>query len=176
MRVEPATLPEILETKVTLSGGRKEFRCRVLERREEPGGRALVVLFVSDGPYQVEEIALPAGTITFGHFWATRPYNVYHWLEPTGATIARYANLADGAAIGEDTLTWRDLTVDVLLRPGAPAQVLDEAELPADLAPADRAALDRALLVLRADLPALLPALEERADRLWARLHGGRRR
>jgi hypothetical protein len=165
-------LPTILETKRTLAGGHKTFPCRVLDR----AGDALTVLFVSDRVYRVGALELPTGTITFGHFWAERPYNVYHWLTPAGATLAFYFNLADQTAIGPDTLSYRDLTVDLLARPGAAPQILDEDELPADLDPATRQQIARALQIARADLPQQQLLLEARADALWPRAFGSARR
>jgi hypothetical protein len=165
-------LPTILETKRTLTGAHKTFPCRVLDRAAD----ALTVLFVSDRVYQVGDLQLPSGTITFGHFWAARPYNVYHWMTPAGATLAFYFNLADQTAIGADTLSYRDLTVDLLARPGAPAQVLDQDELPADLDPDTRRQIARSLQAAEADLPQLHRLLEVRADALWPKIFAGARR
>jgi predicted RNA-binding protein associated with RNAse of E/G family len=168
----PETLPEILEVKRTLAGARKQFRCRRLACA--PG--AVTVLFVSDRPYVVGGLTLATGTVTFGHFWEDRPYNVYHWLDPDGRTLAHYFNLADGTRIQPDTLAWLDLAIDVLVRPGIPPQVLDEHELPADLDPRLRVAVDAARAAVLADHPAVIAALEARADELWPRLTGGARR
>src|SRR6185369_5367660 len=153
----------ITETKRTLTGGQKTFPCRVLDR----AAAALTVLFVSDRAYQVGGLDLPTGTVTFGHFWAARPYNVYHWLTPGGATLGLYFNLADNTQIGPTTLSYRDLTVDLLARPGAVPQVLDQDELPADLDQGTRQRIARALHTAQADLVQLGPLLEVRADLLW---------
>lgn len=165
-------LPSIVETKRTLLGTEKSFPCRVLERTPD----ALVVLFISPRAYQVAELQLPAGTLTFGHFWVERPYNVYHWLTPGGATLAHYFNLADQTVIGADHFSFRDLTLDLLSRPGRPPEVLDHHELPADLDPATHASITRALAQVQAELPQLGPWLEQRADQLWLRLFGAPRR
>src|SRR5439155_20504502 len=85
-------LPEITEIKETLAGTRKTFQCHVIDRT--PG--AVVVLFISRAPVRVHDIELPAGTITFGYFWVDRGFNVYHWMSPTGTTLAFYVNVADG--------------------------------------------------------------------------------
>jgi hypothetical protein len=170
-------LPTIVERKRTLLGAEKVFTCRVLDRA--PG--ALAVLFVSDRTYTVGPLSLPAGTITFGHFWQAppyddRPYNVYHWLTPQGATLAHYFNLTDATVIAERELSYLDLSVDVLLRPGAPPAILDADEVPADLAPAVRARISEALAAVLRQAPSAATALESRADQLWQRLHGSARR
>ena len=111
-------LPSILEIKRTLAGQRKEFRCRLVEREAD----SAVVLFVSRADLPGGHLTLPPGTVTLGHFWPARAYNVYHWLTPAGATLAHYFNLADDTAIDEATIRWRDLAVDVLVQPGRPAR------------------------------------------------------
>jgi predicted RNA-binding protein associated with RNAse of E/G family len=165
-----AGLPEIREIKTTLQGQQQEFRCRVLARTGAAVGDAVTVLFISDREYRVADLELPAGTITFGHFWSARPYNVYHWLTPEGRTLALYFNLSADTVIDETTLRWNDLAVDVLARPGVPPEVLDEADLPDTL---DRETLmviadaTRAVLI---EAPTIVTELEGRADRLWQRI------
>lgn len=166
-------LPPIIETKRSLTGPDKTFACRVLSR----GPDSLTVLFVSDRRYEVGGLTLPAGTITFGHFWSDRPYNVYHWLAAgAGKTLAYYMNISDQTALNHAHLSFRDLAVDVLARPGHPPVVLDEDEVPADVPATLRTYLDESVAAARADLPALIPQLEQEADRIWSRLFGTARR
>jgi predicted RNA-binding protein associated with RNAse of E/G family len=144
---------------------RKTFPCRLLER---PAGAA-VVLFVSTSPMQVADVSLPLGTVTFGHFWTDRPYNAYHWMSPAGATLGIYFNLADRTRIEPDgrALSWRDLTVDVLLRPDGRVAVLDEEDLPRDLDPATRATVERGKREITENASRLASELETAARRLW---------
>ena len=92
------TLPEILELKRTLDGQEKRFACRLIEGDRHQA----VVLFISPAAMHVHGIELPAGTVTFGHFWTERLYNVYHWLGERGQTIAFYFNLADRTVIADE--------------------------------------------------------------------------
>jgi len=157
-------LPRLLEIKRTVSGGEKRFACRVLSSHDG----YLVVLFVAPEAMQVHGVHLPAGTVTFGHFWRNRPYNVYHWLDAaTGRTLGHYLNLAADTVVGEDRLEWLDLVIDVLALPGAPPRVLDEDEVPADASPEMRQAMARALATVLADLPRLVEQLEAARARLW---------
>jgi hypothetical protein len=174
------SLPSVLEVKTLLDGRRKEFACRVIERSPE----ALVVLFVSDREYVVgggpghgpgEPLVLPVGTVTFGHFWVARPYNVYHWQTPTGRTLAHYFNLASDTTWGADRLAWRDLTLDLLVLPDAEPRLLDQDELPADLDQATVAAIDRARSVVLAEQRRCIAELETTADRIWPALFGAGR-
>jgi uncharacterized protein len=161
-----ATLPEILETKETLDGTRKTFRCRVIDQAADQ----VVVLFVSDRLMGVPGLQLPIGTVTFGYFWLERPYNVYHWMTPAGLTLAHYFNLADRTSLGPGALSFRDLAVDLLVTPDGAIAVLDEDEVPATLDPITRTYLDRAKVRALADAPDLVPALEKRSRALWPRV------
>jgi len=116
----------------------------------------------------VHGVQLPAGTVTFGHFWQGRPYNVYHWLDHTdGAPIGIYANLAGDTRLEGETLSWLDLVVDVLILPGAQPVILDEDELPADMPAYLVARLGQARAAFFDDLPALLIELDEARAELW---------
>ncbi len=97
--------------------------------------------------------------VTVAHYWVDRPYNVYHWLA-RGQTLAFYCNVATDTAIGEDLVAYTDLVVDVVLRTGGAATVLDEDELPADLAPRHRVAIARALEALITDPRTLIREIE----------------
>jgi hypothetical protein len=174
------SLPSVLEVKTLLDGRRKEFACRVIERSVD----ALVVLFISDQQYVVgggggygaaAPLVLPTGTVTFGHFWSGRPYNVYHWQTPEGGTLAHYFNLASDTTIGADRLTWRDLTLDVLVTPGAQPRILDEDELPPHLDAATLTVIDQARAAVLADHRRCIGELEAAADRIWPALFGAGR-
>ena len=110
-------LAPVLEVKRTLAGVEKRFECRLVEG----DANRVVVIWISPAPMHVHGVDLPAGTISFGHFWTDRFYNVYHWLDAGGQTLGIYFNIADDTRIAPGLLAWRDLTVDVLATPvGAP--------------------------------------------------------
>ena len=165
-----AGLPEIREVKTTLLGERLEFACRVLARTGAAVSDAITVLFISDREYRVGDLVLPAGTVTFGHFWGNRPYNVYHWLTSDGRTVAHYFNLSADTVIDEATLRWKDLAVDVLVRPGSTPEVLDEADLPDTLDRETLMTIAEATRSVLIEAPVIVAELEGRADRLWQRV------
>jgi len=105
-----------------------------------------VVRFVSDRDRAIEgtELVLRAGTVTIGHFWVDRPYNVYHWRDGE-RTIALYVSIADGTTIEDQLIAYTDLVVDVLVRPFGAIEILDEDELPPGLEPRHRLAIAKAL-------------------------------
>jgi predicted RNA-binding protein associated with RNAse of E/G family len=152
----------VIERKTRLDGSVSEYRC---ERLSLDVDRRAVLRYVMDRQWVVGDtgIVLRPGQITIAHYWSDRPYNVYHWLD--GArTIAFYCNVASDTIIREDLVGYTDLVVDVLLRPSGETIVLDEEELPPDLAPARRIHIARALETISAG-PRRLAAEIERETR-----------
>jgi len=133
----------IIERKTRLDGSVVEYPCEALV--VEPGRRA-VVRYVAgqDRPLAGTDLVLHKGTVTVGHFWTDRPYNVYHWLE-RGRTVALYVSIATDTTIEPETIAYRDLVVDVLIRTSGAIEILDEDELPPSIEPRDRLAIAKAL-------------------------------
>ena len=120
-----------------------EYACEAL--LVEPGRRA-VVRYVTeqDRPLEGTDLVLRKGTVTVGHFWTDRPYNVYHWLD-RGRTIALYMSIASDTTIERAAIAYRDLVVDILIRPSGAIEILDEDELPPSIEPRYRLAIAKAL-------------------------------
>jgi len=152
------TSTTITERKRRLDGSTAEFVCDPLV--VEPGRRALL-RYVSPRDHNLAntDLVIPAGTVTVGHFWVDRPYNVYHWLT-AGRTLAYYCNLVADTTIESNLVAYTDLVVDVLLRTSGAAEVLDEDELPDDLAPTHRIAIAKALETLIANPRSLIREIE----------------
>jgi predicted RNA-binding protein associated with RNAse of E/G family len=137
------TRAPITERKTRLDGSVVDYACEGLV--VEPGRRA-VVRYVTERDRSLEgtDLVLRAGTVTIGHFWTDRPYNVYHWLD-RGRTIALYVSVATDTAIDEKAVAYTDLVVDVLIRPSGAIEILDEDELPPEIEPRHRLAIAKAL-------------------------------
>ena len=129
----------ITERKTRLDGTAQDFSCEGLFLET---GRRAVLRYVSDREWAIADtdVRVPGGTVTVAHYWIDRPYNVYHWLVG-GRTLAYYCNIVADTRIEPDLVACTDLVVDVLLRPSGAADVLDEDELPQDLAPGHRLAI-----------------------------------
>ena len=137
------TRATITERKTRLDGSVVEYACETLA--VESGKRAVVrYVTARDRAIEGTDLVLRSGTETIGHFWTDRPYNVYHWLED-GRTIAFYVSIADDTTIDDAAITYRDLVVDVLIRPSGAIEILDEDELPATIEPRHRLAIAKAL-------------------------------
>lgn len=88
----------------------------------------------------VDGVRLEPGGETIAYYWTTRPYNVYHWLRPDGATAGFYFNAARDTVISDNRVEWTDLGLDLLVLPDGQAVWVDEAEV-AVLPEADRDAV-----------------------------------
>ena len=116
----------ITEVKLTVSGERQEFVCRLVDRSPTH----VAVLYKITQARRVGDLRLPKGTVTYGYFWSGRPYNVYHWVHPNGSALGYYVNLSEGMVFRPHAVEWRDLALDLLFSPdGRTVQVLDEEEL-----------------------------------------------
>ena len=156
----------VIEVKRLLDGTERRFACQPI--LIEPGRRA-ILRYVLERPWTVAGMPLDAGTATYAHFWMERPFNVYHWVQ-SSQTIGLYFNVGPCDEIAEDRVVWRDYAVDVLATPGGEPRVLDEDELPPDVAPAIRTVVERA----RAEILATLPALAAEVERETRRRLGAR--
>jgi predicted RNA-binding protein associated with RNAse of E/G family len=137
------TRPPITERKTRLDGSVVEYACEPLVIEE---GRRALVRYVTERDRALEgtDLVLRKGTVTVGHFWTDRPYNVYHWLDG-GKTVALYVSIATDTTITPAAIAYRDLVVDVLIRPSGAIEILDEDELPPTIEPRDRLAIAKAL-------------------------------
>lgn len=153
----------IAEVKTGLDGRVTEWRCDLLAM--EPARRAVLRYVVeAERAVGASGLVLAAGTITIAHYWIDRPFNVYHWLEG-GSTVAFYANVAEPLEISFERVAYRDLALDVLIRPSGSLEVLDEEELPADLAPRDRKTIAQAMELLVTNTRALVAEVESESRR-----------
>src|SRR5689334_7525097 len=112
----------IVEVKEKLSGERHEFASDLLALETDEA----VSLYTLPRDGRLGDVALVAGTRCLGHFWTTRPYNVYHAVDAAGQTLVFYINLSDRTVITPEMIHWRDLIVDVLITPDGRCRVLDE--------------------------------------------------
>src|SRR5438876_6114509 len=140
--MDSQTPSTITERKTRLDGSVVEYACEALV--VEPGRRA-VVRYVTDQDRRIAgtDLVLRKGTVTVGHFWTDRPYNVYHWLDG-GRTVALYVSIATDTTIEPAAIAYRDLVVDVIIRPSGAIEILDEDELPPSIEPRYRLAIAKA--------------------------------
>jgi hypothetical protein len=117
-----------IETKRTLSGETKTYRCELLHFGSGFG----VLRYVIDREYDVYGVELAPGDKTIALYWEDRPYTLYIWRRRTAKTPVYYFNIADRISLTPQEFIWRDLVVDILVDSRG-VHVLDEDELPSNL-------------------------------------------
>jgi len=155
-----------LEHKHRPDGRVSTFPCELVARQDD----LAVLRFVLPHAYHVGSLELPEGGLTYGFYWRGRPYNLYWWQDVSGKTLGYYFNLGDRLVISETELSWRDLWVDILVVPGQEPVVMDEEEVPFDLAPQLHDYLNRAREEVLHDWPHVITEAKE----LFKLLCGGR--
>ncbi len=140
-----------LEVKRYPDGRQVTFGCDLLAI--EPA-RQLLSYTIRRRHSNVAGVFLPAGTRSYGCFWADRPYNLYLWLRRCGdrrdAVLGAYFNVCDQVQLGRTELRWRDLWVDVLALPARRPVTLDREEVPSGLSPRLAAHIEQAAAALHA--------------------------
>jgi hypothetical protein len=100
-----------IETKRTLSGETKTYRCELLHFGSGFG----VLRYVIDREYDVYGVELAPGDKTIALYWEDRPYTLYIWRRRTAKTPVYYFNIADRISLTPQEFIWRDLVVDILI-------------------------------------------------------------
>ena len=98
------------ERKRKLDGSIHDYDTELVHR----DGRVAIVRFHmtrGGGPPRLP-VVVPAGSVSYGFFWARRPYNLYRWLDPEGNVIAHRLDAVTDVRFGEDGLEYRDLVLD----------------------------------------------------------------
>jgi predicted RNA-binding protein associated with RNAse of E/G family len=117
------------EIKHRLDGSIVRFECLPVQVSYDEA----VIMYELPRKGRVDDIVLPAGSLSFGYFWSDRNYNVYHWVTEAGETLGTYFNICDETKIGEESVSWRDLIIDLLVTPDGRGRILDTEELPQNL-------------------------------------------
>lgn len=143
---------KVVEHKERLDGTSTDYENRCLRWNTDE----LVVLYIPQTALHFPYLEIPAGSVSFGYFWLSRPYNAYVWVSADCKLLGAYCNVATATRFLPGVVTWRDLIVDVLLQTGKPPRVLDLDEIPADIDTKTRTALDKGLDQLLHDTPTLL--------------------
>jgi hypothetical protein len=158
----------VLERKNRVDGTSEDFLCERLLL--EPGKRAVLrYTWTKERRIADTDLVVPQGGFTISHYWTDRPYNVYHFLSAPEAagprTLGYYCNVVAATTISDALISYDDLVVDVLIDPSGAALVLDEEDLPADLAPAHRAVINKALEELTGNSRRLAVGFERESRR-----------
>ena len=156
----------MFEVKRTLDGNVVEYPGEPL--LVEPGVRAVLLCRIDEREVVAGgRITLEPGTLSVGHFWCERPYNVYHWLW-ADKTLLHYINVGRFVSLTDDALVWDDYAVDILVYPDGTVDVIDEDEIPVALAADTRTFIHEATAAVLDDLEAIVAAVSVETPSLLA--------
>jgi predicted RNA-binding protein associated with RNAse of E/G family len=96
-----------------------------------PGYVTLRAVWKGPGTVRVaEDVVFERGDIFYEHYYDGKPYGLWQVLTPDERTLkCWYCNISTPAHVNDDTITFRDLLLDVLLLPDGTCRVLDCDEL-----------------------------------------------
>lgn len=122
----------VIERKEKPDGTVREYRCELvwIDR-----GVAVVRYTPPEG-WEASRlpVTIPAGSVSWGYFWARRPYNAYRFTGPDGGAIAHRFDALAGLRLARDTISYRDLALDWWVTAGGALIEEDRDELEAALA------------------------------------------
>ncbi len=151
-----------LERKAYFDGKEDLFQCELIYLSRECG----ILKYVTERAHSTGDLFLPAGTVSYGFFFRDEPFVLYRWFSPQGKLIGDYFNVADKIRISEKEFFWRDLFVDVLVRPSGKVDILDENEVPNNLEESLLAYIQNA----KERILSIYPLILEKADEMMENL------
>ena len=119
------TTAEVLEVKRFPEGRRETYRCLALD----VGPRLAVLLFHHPSERRAGGFVFPAGSRTYGFFWARRHYLLYVLHGPDGRLIAHRFDVVDEVRLRPGRVEYLDLALDVWVDPSSRAWTEDEEEV-----------------------------------------------
>jgi hypothetical protein len=124
-RPESTVSPDVLEVKRFPEGRQETYRCQALHMSP----RLAIVLFLHPGERRAGGFLFPAGSRTYGFFWARRHYSLYVLHRPNGGLIAHRFDVIDEVRLRPDRIDYLDLALDVWVNPSGRAWTEDEDEV-----------------------------------------------
>jgi predicted RNA-binding protein associated with RNAse of E/G family len=99
----------IVERKRKPDGTVREYACEFVMR----SGGLMVVRFrmVKGGTIFGTPIEVPPGSVSYGYFWASRPYNLYRMFRADGSLMRRFDAVTDVRLL-DGAVEYRDLVLD----------------------------------------------------------------
>jgi protein associated with RNAse G/E len=99
-------------------------------------GRVVIVRFrmsTGGGPPRLP-VSGPPGSVSYGYFWARRPYNLYRMLDPEGRVLAHRFDAVTDVRFEDRGLEYHDLALDWWVLPDGTLIEEDRDELETALA------------------------------------------
>jgi len=97
----------------------------------EPDHVVLRAVWHGPGTVHVaDDVSFERGDVFYEHYYDARPFGLWQVLTPDELALkCWYCNVSTPAVVGDDSVSFRDLLLDVLLLPNGVARVLDRDDL-----------------------------------------------
>jgi hypothetical protein len=116
---------DVLEVKRFPKGRKETYRCQALHLSP----RLAVLLFPHPSQRRAGGFLFPAGSHTYGFFWARRHYLLYILHGPDGGLIAHRFDVVDEVRLRPGRVEYLDLALDVWVDPSGRAWTEDQEEV-----------------------------------------------
>ena len=100
----------IVERKYKPDGSVREYACELVARH--PGLTVVRFLMPDGGDIFGAPISVPPGSVSFGWFWARRPYNLYRMFGPDDRLLCHRFDAVADVRLLEGAIEYRDLVLD----------------------------------------------------------------
>jgi len=119
------------ERKKKVDGTIEEYETELVYR----DGRVAIVRFeMPRGGRPGLPVTVPPGSVSFGYFWARRPYSMYRWIGPDGKVLAHRFDAVGEMRFEPGGVEYQDLALDWWVLPDGTLIEEDRDELEAAVA------------------------------------------
>jgi hypothetical protein len=115
------------ERKKKVDGTIEDYETELVHR----DGRVAIVRFEitkGGGPPRLA-VTVPPGSVSYGYFWARRPYSMYRWIGPDGSLLAHRFDAVGEVKILPGGVEYQDLVLDWWVLPDGTLLEEDRDEL-----------------------------------------------
>ncbi|PFV93185.1 DUF402 domain-containing protein [Priestia megaterium] len=158
----------IVERKIRYDSTIVDTNCKLLNNNEQ----GLILFHRIDVPFTMTgsqyELTIPKDAYTLAYFWREQPYNLYVWRDKDGSYLGSYFNIVKNTTITDDTVSFEDLIIDILIFPNGKYFILDEDELPMALNEFEDGFVQQALQALINSIKPLLKEILLESERRFS--------
>ena len=120
-------MTDFLEIKRHINKPDEEYRCELLKKR--PG--SVVLSYVSDRAFASSRLGVtfPPRCVTHAFYWKSRPYVFWAIYSPGAKLLGYLVHICTEMEIGESSVSYLDMLLDIWFSPDGAHLVLDEDEV-----------------------------------------------
>ena len=116
-----------IERKKYISGVEERFACEWIVQERNFS----ILKHTAEVECRFGNMIIPPGNFSYRFHWPNRCYNLCKFYSAQGELLGHLFNLADSIGVSDHEVSWRDLSVDILVLPNGETQVIDGEDRPA---------------------------------------------